>query len=191
MMPDAPGMFSTTIGWPSVRDTPSAKQPRHHVGRGARSGRHDQLDRPRSASVWACASAASASSGAQHSSARMQKTVTVTSRRLLDVSAQCIIARKVASEWRAIMSGELLLVGSIPLDTPQEVFETFGAPLGKYLFAMPDGEVGPRRHWISRVHYQVLAAPSRARNRAAAGARRERRRAAVSAQRRATPGGSR
>lgn len=56
------------------------------------------------------------------------------------------------------MSGELLLVGSIPLDTPQEVFETFGAPLGKHLFAMPDGEVGPRRHWISRVHYQVLAA---------------------------------
>jgi hypothetical protein len=56
------------------------------------------------------------------------------------------------------MSGELLLVGSIPLDTPRDVFETFGAPLGKYLFAMPDGEVGPRRHWISRVHYQVLAA---------------------------------
>ncbi|MCC6779280.1 MAG: hypothetical protein IT537_22075 [Hyphomicrobiales bacterium] len=56
------------------------------------------------------------------------------------------------------MSGELLLVGSIPLDTPEEVFRTFGAPLGKYLAAMPDGEVGPRRHWISRVHYQVLAA---------------------------------
>jgi hypothetical protein len=56
------------------------------------------------------------------------------------------------------MSGELLLVGSIPLDTPQEVFETFGAPLGQYLATMPDGEVGPRRHWISRVHYQVLAA---------------------------------
>ena len=56
------------------------------------------------------------------------------------------------------MSGELLLVGSVPLATPEEVFATFGAPLGKYLFAMPDGEVGPRRHWISRVHYQVLAA---------------------------------
>ena len=56
------------------------------------------------------------------------------------------------------MSGELLLVGSVPLDTPQDVFRMFGAPLGKYLFAMPDGEVGPRRHWISRVHYQVLAA---------------------------------
>jgi hypothetical protein len=54
--------------------------------------------------------------------------------------------------------GELLLVGSIPFDTPQEVFEAFGASLGPYLFAMPDGEVGPRRHWISRVHYQILAA---------------------------------
>ena len=56
------------------------------------------------------------------------------------------------------MSDELLLIGSIPLDTPKDVFETFGTPLGRYLFAMPDGEVGPRRHWISRVHYQVLAA---------------------------------
>jgi len=55
------------------------------------------------------------------------------------------------------LTGELHLVGSIPLDTPQEVFEMFGARLGPYLFSMPDGEVGPRRHWISRVHYQVLA----------------------------------
>jgi hypothetical protein len=52
---------------------------------------------------------------------------------------------------------QLLLVGSIPYDTPQEVFETFGKPLGRYLSAMPDGEVGPRSHWISRIHYQVLA----------------------------------
>jgi len=57
-----------------------------------------------------------------------------------------------------MVAGELLLVGSIPLDTPLQVFQTFGAPLGKFLFAMPDGEVGPRRHWVSRVHYQVLAA---------------------------------
>jgi hypothetical protein len=53
---------------------------------------------------------------------------------------------------------ELILVGSIPFDTPEEVFATFGSALGRYLFAIPDGEVGPRRHWISRVHYQVLAA---------------------------------
>jgi hypothetical protein len=56
------------------------------------------------------------------------------------------------------MADELLLVGSIPLDTPKDVLETFGAPLGRYLSAMPDGEVGPRSHWISRIHYQVLAA---------------------------------
>ncbi len=55
------------------------------------------------------------------------------------------------------MSKELLLVGSVPMDTVQDVFQTFGAKLGKYLPAMPDGEVGPRRHWISRVHYHVLA----------------------------------
>ena len=56
------------------------------------------------------------------------------------------------------MNDKLLLVGSIPLDTVQDVFETFGAPLGRAMAAIPDGEVGPRRHWISRVHYQVLAA---------------------------------
>ena len=55
------------------------------------------------------------------------------------------------------MSQELLLVGSVPMDTTQDVFQTFGAKLGKFLPAMPDGEVGPRRHWISRVHYHVLA----------------------------------
>jgi hypothetical protein len=52
---------------------------------------------------------------------------------------------------------ELLMVGSIPLDTSQDVFETFGVPLAAHLRTMPDGEVGPRRHWISGVHYQVLA----------------------------------
>jgi hypothetical protein len=51
----------------------------------------------------------------------------------------------------------VLLVGSIPLDTADDVFRSFGATLGASLAAMPDGEVGPRQHWISRVHYQVLA----------------------------------
>ncbi len=55
------------------------------------------------------------------------------------------------------MSDQLLLVGSIPFDTPKEVFETFGTPLGRFLGAVPDGEVGPRSHWISRIHYQVFA----------------------------------
>jgi hypothetical protein len=52
---------------------------------------------------------------------------------------------------------DLHLVGSVPLETAQEVFESFGRKLGDHLRTMPDGEVGPRRHWISRVHYQVLA----------------------------------
>lgn len=52
---------------------------------------------------------------------------------------------------------DLLLVGSIPLETARQVFETFGEPLGAHLASVPDGEVGLRRHWISRVHFQVFA----------------------------------
>lgn len=55
------------------------------------------------------------------------------------------------------MQKDVLLVGSIPFDTPEEVFREFGTPLGSALKAMPDGEVGPRKHWISRIHYQVLS----------------------------------
>src|SRR6267154_1579166 len=36
------------------------------------------------------------------------------------------------------MGNQLLLVGSIPLDTVEDVMRTFGAPLGPYLPAMPD-----------------------------------------------------
>lgn len=50
-----------------------------------------------------------------------------------------------------------MLVGSIPLETASEVFEQFGKPLGPHLHTIPDGEVGPRRYWVSRVHYQVFA----------------------------------
>jgi hypothetical protein len=52
---------------------------------------------------------------------------------------------------------KLLLVGSIPYETAEEVFERFGGELGNHLPAVPDGEVGLRKHWISRVHYQVFA----------------------------------
>lgn len=51
----------------------------------------------------------------------------------------------------------LLLVGSVPFETPQQVFEKFGQPLARYLDAIPDGEVGPRRYWVSGVHYRVFA----------------------------------
>jgi len=55
------------------------------------------------------------------------------------------------------MSKQLLMVGSMPLDTASEVMETFGRPLGQFLKSIPDGEVGPRRYWISRVHFDVFA----------------------------------
>ena len=55
------------------------------------------------------------------------------------------------------MGADLLLVGSIPYDTVGEVFKKFGAPLAARLPALPDGEVGLRGHWISRIHYQVFA----------------------------------
>ncbi len=41
------------------------------------------------------------------------------------------------------------LVGSIGLDTVDEVFSTVGKMLGPYLRRVPDGEVGGRRLWIS------------------------------------------
>src|SRR3569623_679864 len=37
------------------------------------------------------------------------------------------------------MGQDLLLVGSVPLDTVEEVMRTFGAPLGPYLPPMIDG----------------------------------------------------
>jgi hypothetical protein len=54
------------------------------------------------------------------------------------------------------MAGDLLLVGSIPLDTVEEVMRMFGARLGAYLPAMPDGEVGERRSWVNRFCYQLF-----------------------------------
>ena len=54
------------------------------------------------------------------------------------------------------MGKELLLVGSIPLDTVEEVMRTFGGKLGAHLPAMPDGEVGERRSWVNRYCYQVF-----------------------------------
>lgn len=41
------------------------------------------------------------------------------------------------------------LVGSIALDSPQEVFATAGKLLGPHLKRVPDGEPGGRRLWIS------------------------------------------
>ena len=52
------------------------------------------------------------------------------------------------------------LVGSIGLDTVDEVFGTVGKLLGPYLRRIPDGEVGGRRLWISWQYPVLRAHPS-------------------------------
>ena len=49
------------------------------------------------------------------------------------------------------MAEELLLVGSVPLETAEEVFRAVGAPLARYLAYMPDGEIGDRQYWIDGI----------------------------------------
>jgi hypothetical protein len=57
------------------------------------------------------------------------------------------------------------LVGSIGLDTVEDVFRTVGALLGPHLQRVPDGEVGGRRLWISW-QYPLLRSMARARSEA-------------------------
>src|SRR6185437_15722083 len=54
------------------------------------------------------------------------------------------------------MGTNLLLVGSVPLRTVEDVMTMFGGALGKYLPAIPDGEVGERRSWVLRLSYQIF-----------------------------------
>src|SRR6478735_10879080 len=54
------------------------------------------------------------------------------------------------------MGQNLLLVGSVPLKSVEDVMHTFGGALGAYLPALPDGEVGERRSWVLRLSYQVF-----------------------------------
>jgi hypothetical protein len=54
------------------------------------------------------------------------------------------------------MGQEILLVGSVPLKSVEDVMTTFGRALGPYLPAIPDGEVGERKSWVMRLSYQVF-----------------------------------
>src|ERR1700694_1455936 len=45
------------------------------------------------------------------------------------------------------MSGSVLLVGSVPLQTADEVFRTCAQSLGTLVAAYPDGEIGERKYW--------------------------------------------
>ena len=50
----------------------------------------------------------------------------------------------------------LLLVGSIPLDTAEKVFRACAGAIGNDLFCIPDGEVGERRYWTNFQCYRVF-----------------------------------
>src|ERR1041385_5684971 len=51
------------------------------------------------------------------------------------------------------------LVGSIGLDTVEEVFSTVGPLLGRRLPRIPDGEPGPRRLWVSFQYPLLRSSP--------------------------------
>lgn len=44
------------------------------------------------------------------------------------------------------LTEDLLLVGSVPHDTSEEVFRAVGPELGQWLPFIPDGEVGDRTY---------------------------------------------
>jgi len=50
---------------------------------------------------------------------------------------------------------DLLMVGSLPLQTPEEVMRLCAATLGQWLPCIPDGEVGDRSIWIVGLAYRV------------------------------------
>jgi hypothetical protein len=54
------------------------------------------------------------------------------------------------------MKKELLLVGSVPLDTPEEVFRTCSKAIGHLVPALPDGESVDRSLWIIMLAYRVF-----------------------------------
>ncbi|MGE3248444.1 MAG: hypothetical protein AB7J19_19155, partial [Beijerinckiaceae bacterium] len=54
------------------------------------------------------------------------------------------------------MGNNLLLIGSIPLASNEDVFRVFGGRLARHLPAVPDGETGERRSWVNRLCYQIL-----------------------------------
>ncbi len=53
------------------------------------------------------------------------------------------------------VSGEILMVGSIPFDTAEAVFRNAARYVGPYVSLLPDGEFGPRTSWIGYLAKEV------------------------------------
>jgi len=47
------------------------------------------------------------------------------------------------------VTSELLLVGSLPVGSTEEAFRQGAELFGDLVFALPDGETGPRVAWVS------------------------------------------
>jgi hypothetical protein len=54
------------------------------------------------------------------------------------------------------MGQDVLMVGSVPAKSVEQVMSVFGGTLGRHLPALPDGEVGERRSWVLRLSYQIF-----------------------------------
>ena len=59
----------------------------------------------------------------------------------------------------ARMENDLMLVGSIPFPTVEDVFTTCSRLIGEYLPCMPDGEVGPRLVWAHYLYERYKTHP--------------------------------
>lgn len=57
------------------------------------------------------------------------------------------------------MARQVHLVGGVALDTVEEVFDAVGRELGPYVKRVPDGEVGPRRHWFTWQQPLLMKSP--------------------------------
>ena len=54
------------------------------------------------------------------------------------------------------VSSELLLVGSLPADSTDEAPRAGGELFGDMVFALPDGETGPRAAWVGYEREQLV-----------------------------------
>jgi len=57
------------------------------------------------------------------------------------------------------MTAQVHLVGGVALETVEDVFVAVGEHLGRCVKRVPDGEVGPRRHWFSWQHPLLAKTP--------------------------------
>ena len=74
-------------------------------------------------------------------------------RRTLDTGGDAVRTRRsgvvvMAEESNGAATGGVLLVGSVPLRSAEDVFQVMATELGDRLLQVPDGETGPRADWI-------------------------------------------